>query len=87
VRRALSIGDGLNEDARCIIYMIADTRLQPFRGCEPQRKDDHLNAKIPYFSVLPDGRRLKTDDSLRGIPLIDAALAVLKAKPDSCRRL
>jgi hypothetical protein len=46
-----------------------------------------LNAKIPYFSVLPDGRRLKTDGSLRGIPLIGAALAVLKAKPDSCERL
>jgi integrase len=78
--------DGLNEDARYIIYVIADTGLRPSEVVNLNRKTIHLNAKIPYVSVLPDGRRLKTDDSLRQIPLVGAALAAFKAKPDGFPR-
>ena len=78
--------DGLNEDARYIIYVIADTGLRPSEVVNLNRKTIHLNARIPYVSVLPDGRRLKTDDSLREIPLVGAALAALKAKPDGFPR-
>jgi len=73
--------DGLNEDARYIIYVIADTGLRPSEVVNLNRKTIHLNAKIPYVSVLPDGRRLKTDDSLREIPLVGVALAALKMRP------
>ena len=78
--------DGLNEDARYIIYVIADTGLRPSEIVNLNRKTIHLNARIPYVSVLPDGRRLKTDDSLREIPLVGAALAALKAKPEGFPR-
>jgi integrase len=78
--------DRLNEDARCIIYVIADTGLRPSEVVNLNRKTIHLNAKIPYVSVLPDGRRVKTDDSLREIPLVGAALAALKTKPDGFPR-
>ena len=78
--------DGLNEDARYIIYVIADSGLRPSEIVNLNRKTIHLSAKIPYVSVLPDGRRLKTDDSLREIPLVGAALAALKAKPDGFPR-
>jgi len=78
--------DGLNEAARLIIYVIADTGLRPSEVVNLNRKTIHLNTKIPYVSVLPDGRRLKTDDSLREIPLVGAALVALKAKPDGFPR-
>jgi len=78
--------DGLNEDARYIIYVIADSGLRPSEIVNLNRKTIHLSAKIPYVSVLPDGRRLKTDDSLREIPLVGAALAALKAKPEGFPR-
>jgi integrase len=78
--------NGLNEDARYIIYVIADTGLRPSEVVNLNRKTIHLSAKIPYVSVLPDGRRLKTDDSLRQVPLVGAALAALKARPDGFPR-
>src|SRR5882724_4758112 len=78
--------DGLNEDARYIIYVIADSGLRPSEIVNLNRKTIHLSAKIPYVSVLPDGRRLKTYDSLREIPLVGAALAALKAKPEGFPR-
>src|SRR5882672_3473643 len=48
--------DGLNEDARYIIYVIADSGLRPSEIVNLNRKTIHLSAKIPYVSVLPDGR-------------------------------
>jgi len=78
--------DGLNEDARYIIYVIVDSGLRPSEIVNLNRKTIHLSAKIPYVSVLPDGRRLKTDDSLWEIPLVGAALAALKAKPEGFPR-
>jgi integrase len=78
--------DGLNEDARYIVYVIADTGLRPSEVVNLNRKTIHLHAKIPYVSVLPDGRRLKTDDSLREIPLAGVALAALKARPEGFPR-
>jgi integrase len=51
--------DGLNEDARYIIYVIADTGLRPSEVVNLNSKTIHLKAKIPHVSVLPDGRRLK----------------------------
>jgi integrase len=78
--------DGLNEDARYIIYVIADTGLRPSEVVNLNRKTIHLDTKIPYVSVLPDGRRLKTDDSLREIPLVGVALAALKMRPEGFPR-
>src|SRR5262249_24558215 len=41
----------------------------------------HLDADIPYVRIQPDGRRLKTDDSEREIPLVGVALEVMKRCP------
>jgi integrase len=51
-----------------------------------QRHSIHLDAPIPYVEVLPDGRRLKTEDSRREIPLVGAALAAMKLRPDGFPR-
>jgi hypothetical protein len=41
----------------------------------------HLDCEIPYIEVLPDGRRVKTEDSIRQVPLVGCALAAMKLQP------
>lgn len=78
--------DGLNEDARLVLWVVADTGLRLSEAVNLQRHSIHLDAPIPYVEVLPDGRRLKTEDSRREIPLVGAALAALKLRPDGFPR-
>ncbi|EJW10826.1 Integrase [Rhodovulum sp. PH10] len=78
--------DGLNEDARLVLYVVADTGLRLSEAVNLRRNSIHLDAPIPYVEVLPDGRRLKTEDSRREIPLVGAALAALKLRPDGFPR-
>jgi integrase len=71
----------LNEDARLVLYIVADTGLRPSEVVNLQENAIVLNTPIPYVSILPDGRRLKTADSRREVPLVGAALAALKKRP------
>jgi integrase len=73
--------DGLNEDARLILYVAADTGLRPSEIVNLQGNAIVLGGPIPHVSILPDGRRLKTADSRREIPLVGAALAAMKKRP------
>ena len=70
--------DGLNEDARLVVYVLADTGLRPSELVNLQPSAIHLDAEIPYVEIVPDGRVLKTKDSRREIPLVGAALAAMK---------
>jgi integrase len=72
---------GLNEDARLVLYVVADTGLRPSEVVNLQETAILLDAKIPYVKILPEGRRLKTEDSQREIPLVGAALAAMKLRP------
>lgn len=74
--------DGLNEDARLVIYVLADTGLRPSEALNLQATSIHLEAPIPFVEVLPEGRVLKTEDSRREIPLVGAALAAMKLRPN-----
>lgn len=78
--------DGLNEDARLILYVLADSGLRPSELVNLQRGAIHLDAQIPYVEILPEGRVLKTKDSKRQIPLVGAALAAMKRRPDGFPR-
>jgi integrase len=74
--------DGLNEDARLIVYVLTDTGLRPSEALNLQTNAIHLDAPIPYVEILPDGRVLKTEDSRREVPLVGAALAAMKLRPN-----
>jgi integrase len=78
--------DGLNEDARLVLYVAADTGLRPSEIVNLQESAIVLDVEIPHVSVLPDGRRLKTADSRREIPLVGAALAAMKKRPQGFPR-
>ena len=45
-----------------------------------------LDAPVPHVRILPDGRRLKTEQSEREIPLVGAALAAMKLRPQGFPR-
>ena len=86
--RLLACGalDGLNEDARLVVYVVMETGLRPSEVVNLQENAIRLDAKIPYVKILPDGRKLKTGDSEREIPLVGVALAAMKLRPQGFPR-
>lgn len=82
-KRLLAEGalDGLNEDARLVLYVVADSGLRPTEVVNLPEKAIVLDAEIPHLKILPEGRRLKTVDSERDIPLVGVGLAAMKHRP------
>ena len=72
---------GLNEEARDLILVVADSGLRPVEACNLDETTIHLDAPIPYVSVMPIGRTLKTRQSQRDIPLVGCALDAMKRHP------
>lgn len=77
---------GLNEDARLIFHVVAEMGMRPSEVVNLQPNAIVLDAEIPYVKIFPDGRRLKTADSEREIPLIGWALDALKKRPEGFPR-
>lgn len=72
---------GLNDQARGAVLVIADTGLRLSEAVNLNEATIHLDGDIPYVRVIPDGRRVKTIDSIREIPLVGTALAAMKIHP------
>lgn len=73
--------DGLNEDARFVLYVMIETGLRPSEIVNLRENSIILNAAIPHVRILADGRRLKTEDSEREIPVVGVALKALTLRP------
>ncbi|WP_127144671.1 integrase [Pelagibacterium montanilacus] len=73
--------DGLNPEARAIIWVVASTGMRPVEVCHVYPEHVHLDAEVPYVQVRPVERVLKTDHSARDIPLVGTALAAFKLFP------
>jgi integrase len=73
--------DGLNEDARFVLYVMIETGLRPSEIVNLRENTIVLKAAIPHVRILADGRRLKTEDSEREIPLVGVALKALALRP------
>ena len=52
----------LNEEARRVLLLMADTGLRLTEAANLNKGTIHLDCDIPYIEVLPDGRRVKTED-------------------------
>lgn len=72
---------GLNSEARRAVMLIADTGLRASEAINLRATAIHLDGDIPYIHVKPEGRRVKTADSIRELPLVGCALAVLRLQP------
>ena len=77
---------GLNEDARLVLFVMADTGLRPSEVVNLQTNAIALDDPVPHVKILPEGRRLKTKDSQREIPLVGAALAAMRQRPNGFPR-
>lgn len=71
----------LNVEARRVVMLIADSGLRVSEAVNLNETTIFLECDIPYVKVLPDGRRVKTQDSIREIPLVGTALAAMKLQP------
>jgi integrase len=76
----------LNEDARCVLYVMIETGLRPSEIVNLQENTILLDAPIPYVRIVADGRRLKTEQSERDIPLVGVALKALQMHPSGFPR-
>lgn len=84
IQERLINGDGLgglNEDGRLVLYVTMETGLRPSEVVNLREGTIFLDAPIPYVRVAADGRRLKTEDSAREVPLVGVALASLRLRP------
>jgi hypothetical protein len=56
--------DDLNPEARRVIYVIAENRPAPFRGRQSFARDDTTERSRTASCVVPEGRHIKTDESM-----------------------
>jgi integrase len=76
----------LNEDARLVLYVIVETGLRPSEVVNLTPQAIRMDASVPHLKIMPEGRRLKTDDSAREIPLVGVALAAMKLRHEGFPR-
>jgi len=72
--------DGLNAEARAILWICADTGARPVEIANIG-ENIFLDAEVPYIRIVGADRVLKTVQSEREIPLVGAALAAAKLFP------
>lgn len=78
--------EGLNDEARRIIYLVTETGLRLSEAANLTADTIQLNCDVPHVQVRPDGRRMKTDDSERDIPLVGVALIAMRQQPSGFPR-
>ena len=76
----------LNDEARRVIFIMTETGMRPSEIVNLTADTIKLESTVPHVTVLPDGRRMKTGDSKREIPLVGVALAAAKAQPEGFPR-
>lgn len=87
--KILAVGahEGLNDEALAIMLVLVETGCRPSEICNLPPENIHLSAKVPYITVdFQDERVIKTDSSVRDIPLVGVALAVMKRFPNGFPR-
>jgi site-specific recombinase XerC len=86
--RILATGamDDLNEEARDVVYVMAETGMRISEIVNLSVKTIAIAAEIPHVMVRPEGRRMKTSPSRREIPLVGIALTAMRRRPDGFPR-
>ena len=74
--------DGLNDEARAIFYVVAETGMRPSEVAGLTRTTICLEHEVPHVKLTEEGRTLKNKNSRRTMPLVGVALEVMKHFPD-----
>lgn len=77
--------DGLDTEARCIVLAMVNTGCRPSEAAGLLPEHIRLDCSAPYISIEPIGRRLKTKESRRVIPLTGVSLAAFQTCPNGFR--
>ncbi|WP_174800968.1 DUF6538 domain-containing protein [Martelella limonii] len=78
--------DGLNEQARAILLAMVNTGARPSELAGLTPDEIHLDANIPHISIKPIGRKLKSGNARRAIPLIGVSLEAMRPFPEGFSR-
>ena len=79
--------DGLNEDATLIIYAMIETGCRPSEIANLLPENIVLDHEVPYLQIRHRGdRKLKSNSSVRDIPLIGISLEAFKKAPQGFPR-
>lgn len=73
--------DGLNDEARDVVYVVMETGCRPSEIVNLSKGRIKLDAEIPFIQVEAEGRMLKTEHSERDVPLVGLALQAMKRHP------
>jgi integrase len=76
---APGVFNGLNEEARLIIFSLIETGCRPSEIANLRADDIRLDADVPHIRIRPaKDREIKTSSSIRDIPLVGVSLAAMK---------
>jgi integrase len=78
--------DGLNDEARDVVYIIMETGARPSEIVNLDKGRIRLDAEIPYIRIQAEDRVLKTEHSERDVPLVGLALEAMRRHPDGFAR-
>lgn len=75
--------DGLNGQARLIIYALIETGCRPSEIANLQSEHIRLDADVPHIRISPtNNREIKTLSSIREIPLVGVSLDAMRHAPE-----
>ncbi|WP_310619313.1 tyrosine-type recombinase/integrase [Flexibacterium corallicola] len=88
LKNLLAIGTlgGLTPPLQALVYIMIETGLRPSEICGLTGNNIHLDCEVPYVSIKPELRHLKTDPSSREMPLVGVALEAVKLFPQGLER-
>lgn len=73
---------GLRPDLQLITYMLIETGCRPSEIINLRPEHIHLDGQVPHISIKPRrDREIKTESSIRDIPLVGVALEAAKRAP------
>jgi len=78
--------DQLNEEARCILYLMVETGMRLSEAANLTAETIVLKWKVPHVRIRPNGRELKTPQSERDIPLVGVSLMAAQRFPEGFPR-
>jgi len=79
--------DGLNKSAILIVYTLIETGCRPSEIMNLLPENILLDHDVPHIRIRrQENRQLKTESSIRDIPLVGVSLEAMKQSPDGFPR-
>lgn len=73
---------GLRAELQLITYLLIETGCRPSEIINLRPEDIHLDSDVPYIAIAPRQKReIKTESSIRDIPLVGVALEAARRSP------